>query len=243
MRVDGDSLVGVLEIPRPEDAARLGSLVTDVSVSVNPAFADGEGETFGEVVEHVAITNYPVVPGQANFVALENENGASVVRLVMEAAGDDAESGEGSGDDAAAKDVSNDSAQAVAGDDETQKDCDEAVMLERREARIRELESERIDREVESLLLSGRISPAVEGHVRRILSAQDERIYLSATGETVSPADEMRAILSALPQGAWVPLDQKPKAATTLARREDNVSDERARHLARENAALVAGGR
>ncbi len=242
MRVEGDSLVGVLEIPRPEDAARMGSLVTDVSVSVNPAFSDGEGEAFGEVVEHVAITNYPVVPGQANFVALENESGASVVRLVMEAeAGKDDEPSDGE-ETALVEGEGGDEAQADAAD-ETKEPTDLALTLERREARIRELEGERIDREVESLLLAGRISPAVEGHVRRILSAQDARIYLSATGETVSPADEMRAILSALPRGAWVPLEDKPQATATLARREDSVSDERARRLAMENAAFVAGGR
>lgn len=84
MRVEGDRLVGVLDIPRDDDAARLGATATAVSVSVNPDFVDGSGERFGEVIEHVAVTNYPIVSGQENFVPLADEGRAEVVRLEME---------------------------------------------------------------------------------------------------------------------------------------------------------------
>jgi len=273
MRVEGDSLVGVLEIPRDEDAARVGSVATDVSVSVNPSFVDGEGDSFGEVIEHVAITNYPVVSGQANFVPIAAENAPSegadarspeasreVIRFEMARDGASRQSGAGAlsagepgsadpgsasggegSEGAAAADVAQVSGATGAPEGTPAPDWDgedRAALL----WRIGKLEEERVDREVESLLLSGRISPAVEGHVRRLLSAGGERVTLSATGESVSPADELRAILAALPAGAWVPLESKAAAARTFERRSLEVSDERARDLARENARLMTKG-
>lgn len=223
MFLRGDSLVGVFEIPREEDAARLGSVATDVSVSVNPDFVDGQGERFGEVIEHVAITNYPVVAGQANFVALGQDGAGELVTLEMEP-------GAPAGTDEFPE---VDIPESAAGWEE-----DEHVSLQRR---IDELEEERVDREVESLVLSGRIAPAVEGSVRRLLSLGG-RFQLASTGESVSPADELRAILSALPHGAWVPLSEKAARARTLERRESEVSDERASALARENARLLWKG-
>jgi len=236
MRVEGDRLVGVLEIPRAEDAERLGSVAADVSVSVNPDFTDGQGERFGEVIEHVAITNYPIVTGQSNFVALESPGAsAEIVRLEMDAQGrEDAAKGEAdfhAGEtDSHAGEAADTNAPAGEGDNR--------VLLDR----IARLEEERLDREVDSLLLSGKISPAVEASVRRLLSAGGERIQLSATGESVSPAEELRAILAALPAGAWVPLETRAAGAKPIARRDAQVSDERARHLAQENARIIAKG-
>lgn len=109
-------------------------------------------------------------------------------------------------------------------------------------ARIAQLEGARIDGEVERLLLSGKISPAVEGHVRRLLGAGGQRIELSATGEEISPAEELRAIFAAMPEGAWVPLESRAAAARPLARRDSEVSDERAKQLAMENANMVKKG-
>jgi hypothetical protein len=233
MRLEGDRLVGVLEIPREEDRARLGSTATDVSVSVNPDFVDGAGERLGEVIEHVAITNYPIVSGQENFVPLAVE-GAGVIRLEMEKPA--AESPESGGQQELPPETQ---PQPAAEEDSSETDAaDTSVLLER----IAQLELSRVDREIEGYLLSGRISPAVEGNVRRILLAHDGRVELSATGEGVSPAGELRAILAAMPAGAWVPVEARASAARALARRELEVSDERAKKLAAENAALLTKG-
>jgi len=266
MRVEEDRLVGVLEIPREEDARRLGATATAVSVSVNPEFVDGQGERLGEVIEHVAITNYPIVAGQANFVPLaaempaggsgetpanEVETGAGeVIRLEMEKPGvgatgrsPEAESlADGSkGADALTPAPLPSIAEATEG-----RPGGEGMLLAEQRAalvaRIAQLEGARIDGEVERLLLSGKISPAVEGHVRRLLGAGGQRIELSATGEEISPAEELRAIFAAMPEGAWVPLESRAAAARPLARRDSEVSDERAKQLAMENANMVKKG-
>jgi len=70
LKLVGKSLIGVLNIPRKEDAERFGTTIKDVSVSINPDFVDGTGRIWGEVIEHVAATLHPVVNGQSNFIAL-----------------------------------------------------------------------------------------------------------------------------------------------------------------------------
>ena len=67
---EGDALYAIIEVPREEDAGLMGTVIQEVSISVNPSFTDGTGRPWGEVIEHVAATTYPVVTGQENFVAL-----------------------------------------------------------------------------------------------------------------------------------------------------------------------------
>jgi len=294
MKADGDMLVGKFEIPREEDAARLGSVATDVSVSVNPDFVDGQGEHFGEVIEHVAITNYPVVAGQSNFVALEAADGRRILSLerLPDRSTESSVSAEAAAPDrrgalvsrpASAPDTSSDESNAPIAAALTPSPLPEGEGITRtgdsacpREdrrgdsvsrpapqpdgpsggsepshwsradrdallAQVARLEEERVDREVESLLLEGRISPAVEGSVRRLLSAGD-RLQLAATGESISPADELRAILACVPAGAWVPLSCRAASAVTLERREVEMSDRRAEELAKGNAQLLRKG-
>jgi hypothetical protein len=57
-----------LNVPDEDDAAKVGHTVRAVSVSINPDFVDGAGKRWGEVIEHVALTNYPVVTDQEDFV-------------------------------------------------------------------------------------------------------------------------------------------------------------------------------
>ena len=75
LELDGNVLVAVLSIPRDEDARKMGTTVRDVSISVNPDFRDGQGRRYGEVIEHVALTTRPVVPGQGDFVPLSLPDG------------------------------------------------------------------------------------------------------------------------------------------------------------------------
>ena len=65
----GDKLFGVLEFIG-EEAISLAYRTKQVSISINPKFVDGKGTDYGEVIEHVALTGYPVVPGQGDFQAL-----------------------------------------------------------------------------------------------------------------------------------------------------------------------------
>ncbi len=74
--LDGNVLFAVLNIPRPEDAQKLGQTVKDVSLSINPDFRDGQGRRYGEVIEHVALTTRPVVSGQGDFVPLSLPDGS-----------------------------------------------------------------------------------------------------------------------------------------------------------------------
>ena len=73
LEIRGDALWGLLDIPNAEDAEKIGNTVLDVSVSINTNFVDGSGREWGEVIEHVALTNYPVVTDQNEFV--EEETG------------------------------------------------------------------------------------------------------------------------------------------------------------------------
>ncbi len=74
--LSGNVLTAVLNVPRPEDAEKLGRTVKDVSISVNPDFRDGQGRRYGEVIEHVALTTQPVVSGQTDFVPLALPDGS-----------------------------------------------------------------------------------------------------------------------------------------------------------------------
>lgn len=66
---EGDTLWGVLEFVG-EDAISLAYRTQQVSISINPHFVDGKGIDYGEVIEHVALTGYPVVPDQEDFKAI-----------------------------------------------------------------------------------------------------------------------------------------------------------------------------
>jgi len=65
-----------LNVPDEDDAAKVGRTVRAVSVSINPDFVDGAGKRWGEVIEHVALTNYPVVTEQEDFVPAPMGDGA-----------------------------------------------------------------------------------------------------------------------------------------------------------------------
>jgi len=76
LQLDGNVLFAVICIPRQEDTRKVGATVRDVSISINPDFRDGQGRRYGEVIEHVALTTRPVVPGQGDFVPLALPDGS-----------------------------------------------------------------------------------------------------------------------------------------------------------------------
>jgi hypothetical protein len=53
-----------------EDARDVG-LRNKVSLGIDPAFVDGQGNQYGEAIVHSAVTPVPVVAGQGEFVPLE----------------------------------------------------------------------------------------------------------------------------------------------------------------------------
>jgi len=76
-------LWGLIEIPRAEDSSRINTTIKDVSISINPDFRRtndaGQIEEVGEIVEHVALTNYPVIQGMKDFVAFDQAGEAVTV--------------------------------------------------------------------------------------------------------------------------------------------------------------------
>ena len=86
---NGAALWGRLNVPDRDDADKLGKTVAGVSVSINPSFVDGTGRDWGEVIEHVALTNYPVVTGQGEFIEASTEGGEPKRALALEHAGPD----------------------------------------------------------------------------------------------------------------------------------------------------------
>lgn len=64
---DKDQLVAVLDIPREEDANRIGTTVREVSPQIETEWRDGKGRIWNDVITHLALVTHPVVPGQNNF--------------------------------------------------------------------------------------------------------------------------------------------------------------------------------
>jgi hypothetical protein len=217
MRVDGDSLVAVLEIPRAEDAARIGTTACDVSVSLNPNFSDGSGHAYGEVIEHVAITNYPVVAGQENFKRLTASDGAAVeviqFSLVQEESGMDKTAEQLSAELKAKDDLA-----AAEGEKTRLALAAKDTQLSAQAAELKKFQMAAVDVEIDGLLAKGKIcaSDASKDAARLLLSADGEgaaRLQLSTKGADgkdvvteMTPAAAFRQFLSQLPEGRVVQL-------------------------------------
>ena len=65
MFVEGDSLIGILELSNPELA-----LTTDVSIFVPVDHIDGRGVKYDQPIAHVALCTDPVIPGLEGFQQL-----------------------------------------------------------------------------------------------------------------------------------------------------------------------------
>jgi hypothetical protein len=78
-------------IPRGEDSSRINTTIKGVSVSIHPnvkhSMPDGTVAEFGECVEHVALTNYAVIPGQSDFVAFD-QAGEAVAAVYLDMVAD-----------------------------------------------------------------------------------------------------------------------------------------------------------
>jgi hypothetical protein len=74
--VDGERLVGVVEVLDDAAAANVGKTIQDVSAAIHLGAVASTGEQLTAVIEHVAATPEPVIPGQTNFVRLAREAGS-----------------------------------------------------------------------------------------------------------------------------------------------------------------------
>ena len=74
--LDGDVLMGELQAPgKASDAnspaSKIGTTVQETSVYAVPNWKDGTGETYDEVLSHIALVVNPIEPGQGNFKPVE----------------------------------------------------------------------------------------------------------------------------------------------------------------------------
>tara|TARA_R110002020_G_scaffold62712_2_gene167496 strand:+ start:1230 stop:2516 length:1287 start_codon:yes stop_codon:yes gene_type:complete len=77
--VDGDTLWGELDIPRNEDAVKIGTSVRESSIYVRPDFNDGSGNNWKDSLMHIALVTHPIENGQDNFQPVEaNGEGISL---------------------------------------------------------------------------------------------------------------------------------------------------------------------
>ncbi len=73
----GNVLWGELELVGRDAIDMAGR--TEVSVGIVPEITDGNGEKYANVLEHVALTNYPVVPAQGGFIKLSRDGKTDTV--------------------------------------------------------------------------------------------------------------------------------------------------------------------
>ena len=71
--LEGDRVLGVLEVPDEDAASKIGKTIQDVSAAIWWDARASTGEVFEAVLEHVCGTPCPVIPGQSNFVRLARE--------------------------------------------------------------------------------------------------------------------------------------------------------------------------
>jgi len=62
------ALNGVLDVPREEDASRIGKTVKSTSIYAVPEFIDGNGNIWKDVLTHIYVGNSTIEPGQKNFL-------------------------------------------------------------------------------------------------------------------------------------------------------------------------------
>lgn len=66
-------LHGQINVPRAEDASRIGTTVKEVSPLVRPEWKDGMGADWQDSISHIALVQKPVASGQDNFEEVVEE--------------------------------------------------------------------------------------------------------------------------------------------------------------------------
>lgn len=63
-------LHAILEVPRKEDAERIGTTLQECSPQIRNFYKDGKGRIWQDCLTHVAVVTQPVIPDQTNFELL-----------------------------------------------------------------------------------------------------------------------------------------------------------------------------
>jgi phage gp46-like protein len=262
-----DALWGLLCIPDPQDAEKVGHTVAGVSVSINPNFVDGTGREWGEVIEHVALTNYPVVTDQANFIqaavdggsrraiALELTTDAESVGLVELARqigieGDLDESGAAAAIrqrfDELTAELEALRAELVElrapEDDGNVGEADDADTPDARsqelQARLCRLERERADKEIDEAMRQGKFTrPAAEALRQLAMAGVAARYELDAARPDI--ARLALEIIMNTPPGAAVDLAERARLHAIPNPSGSGMTDAKAAQLAKENRKLA----
>jgi len=226
----GPGLWGLLNIPNDDDAARLGKTVSAVSVSINPSFVDGSGRDWGEVIEHVALTNYPVVTDQGEFIHAATEEGESKRAIMLELASPVAgldEAGQGAG---------------ATGPGHSTKPESQDPQLETRDSelnvRLYQLERERAEREVDDAMRFGKFTrPAAEALRRLLTAGVAARYSFDTAGADI--AGLAHDIIANTPAGAAADMTEHTRLRVMPDPSGPAMTDARATKLARENRELA----
>ncbi len=224
----GAGLWGLLNIPNDDDAARLGKTVSAVSVSINPSFVDGSGRDWGEVIEHVALTNYPVVTDQGEFIQAATEEGESKRAIMLELASPVA------GLDEAGN--------VATGPGHSTEPESENLQLETRNSelnvRLYQLERERAEREVDDAMRFGKFTrPAAEALRQLLTAGVAARYSFDTAGADI--AGLAHDIIANTPPGAAVDMTEHTRLRPMPDPSGPAMTDARAAKLARENRELA----
>tara|TARA_Y100000401_G_scaffold30623_1_gene22367 strand:+ start:8290 stop:9546 length:1257 start_codon:yes stop_codon:yes gene_type:complete len=76
--VEDNTLWGELDVPRSEDAVKIGTNVKETSIYVRPEFSDGSGNSWDDSLMHIALVTHPIENGQGNFEPVTNEEEAGI---------------------------------------------------------------------------------------------------------------------------------------------------------------------
>ena len=224
-------LWGLLNVPDAEDAAKLGKTVQGVSVSINPDFVDGTGRGWGEVIEHVALTNYPVVTDQGEFLQAGTD-GAERRAVMLELQAPDSEP------QSPATELQTPADESQTPDPKLQTASGEL------ETRLYLLELERAERDVDDAVRLGKFTrPAAEA-LRQLVAAGIERRYSfgppdGGTGPGAGDVAQLaRDIIANTPAGAAVDLAEHTRVHVAPDPSE-GMTEARAAQLAKENKKLA----
>jgi hypothetical protein len=79
-------LWGEVDVPRAEDADRLGKTVVDVSLLAKQEWEDAQQNKYPDAITHIALVTHPVVPDDQTFKAIKDEDKPDYVPPTMEPA-------------------------------------------------------------------------------------------------------------------------------------------------------------
>ncbi len=240
------SLWGLLDVPNPKDAAKLGTTVSGVSVSINPNFVDGSGRVFGEAIEHVALTNYPVVAGQGGFIQAAG-GGTDKRAIALELADEKAEPDWKVLAGQLRIELENVRAEIIelramhlenADDPETRKQNKPQMNADSETDTLYQLERERAERDADEAMRLGKFTKPAADALRRLLTAGiATRLELDTAG--TDAAQLARDIIANTPPGAAVDTTEHTKRYPMPNPSGRSMTEARAAELARENKTLA----